>query len=55
MSFESQEGTGWFLLRKSLHDPVLALNIESSEEGGIEPVLRKIYEFLGKFDEIRRS
>ena len=26
---------GWFLLRLSLHDPVLALNIESDVQGGV--------------------
>ena len=26
--------SGWFLLRKSLHDPILPLNIESDRAGG---------------------
>ena len=28
-------GDGWFLLRLSLHDPVLALNLESEQQGGV--------------------
>ena len=37
---------GWFLLRKSLHDPVMPLNIESSSEGGVKLALALIKEFL---------
>jgi phosphomannomutase len=33
-------GNGWFLLRLSLHDPVLPLNIESDDKGGIEKIMR---------------
>lgn len=44
---------GWFLLRKSLHDPVLPLNIESQNEGGIDTVLPMIFEFIGRYDGIR--
>lgn len=36
---------GWFLLRLSLHDPVLPLNIESNVAGGVERMRRR----LGKF------
>ena len=41
---------GWFLLRKSLHDPVLPLNIESDEEGGVARVMPMIYEFLSRYE-----
>ena len=27
---------GWFLLRLSVHDPVLPLNLESDVEGGVQ-------------------
>ena len=33
---------GWFLLRLSVHDPVLALNIESDVKGGIAKVLKQL-------------
>ena len=29
---------GWFLLRKSLHDPILPMNIESREPGGTDRI-----------------
>ena len=44
---------GWFLLRKSLHDPVMPLNIESDTAGGCDKVLPLIYDFLRGFDGIK--
>jgi len=43
---------GWFLLRKSLHDPVMPLNIESDEEGGTAKIFEEIKELLKGFDEL---
>jgi hypothetical protein len=34
--------SAWFLLRLSLHDPVLPLNIESDVPGGIVKVAREL-------------
>lgn len=33
---------GWFLLRLSLHDPVLPLNIESDVTGGVQAIERRL-------------
>lgn len=33
---------GWWLLRMSLHDPVMPLNIESNVEGGVEAIEGKL-------------
>ena len=35
VNFDLGGHSGWFLLRKSLHDPVMPLNVESSNKGGI--------------------
>ncbi|MDD5922693.1 MAG: phosphomannomutase/phosphoglucomutase [Eubacteriales bacterium] len=43
---------GWFLLRKSLHDPILPLNIEAEEEGGIQKILPVIRKALSEFQDI---
>ena len=43
---------GWFLLRKSLHDPVMPLNLESDTEGGVDRAWNLIRGFLGKYDGI---
>lgn len=37
---------GWFLLRLSLHDPVLPLNVESEVAGGVERITRRLAAFL---------
>lgn len=42
----------WFLLRLSVHDPVLPLNVESDVEGGVILVLNGLREVLGKTPEI---
>lgn len=50
VNFDVEGNTGWFLLRKSLHDPVMPLNIESKEEGGIDKVLPMIFDFISKYE-----
>lgn len=37
---------GWFLLRLSLHDPVLPLHIESDCSGGIQRIAARLLDFL---------
>lgn len=39
--------SAWFLLRLSVHDPVMPLNAESDVPGGVKAVLAKLYEALG--------
>jgi phosphomannomutase len=46
VSCEKNIGNGWFLLRLSLHDPELALNIESDSEGGIDTIVHILTEFF---------
>lgn len=41
---------GWFLLRKSLHDPLMPLNIESEEKGGAAAIASAVYGLLTGFD-----
>jgi phosphomannomutase len=43
---------GWFLLRMSLHDPVMPLNIESETPGGVDKALAAIYDFMKDYKEI---
>ena len=43
---------GWFLLRMSLHDPVMPLNVESDAPGGADKALAAIYEFMKDYREI---
>ena len=46
------EADGWFLLRMSLHDPVMPLNIESNETGGVEKIKNALAEFFGRYDKL---
>ena len=46
VSFGKEDGDGWFLLRLSVHDPIMPLNIESNTEGGVEVILNKLMGFL---------
>lgn len=41
---------GWFLLRMSLHDPVMPLNLESEINGGVQNIRRKLKEMLEGFE-----
>jgi hypothetical protein len=41
---------GWFLLRLSVHDPVMPLNIESNTPGGVDNILRDLREFFRMYE-----
>jgi len=43
---QGQKDAGWFLLRLSVHDPVLPLNAESDVAGGVKDMLGRLYEVL---------
>jgi len=40
---------GWFLLRLSLHDPMMPLNIESDVEGGVKAIASGLVKWLKEF------
>ena len=50
VNYDLDGSKGWFLLRKSLHDPVMPMNIESYEDGGVEKALPLIYGFLKGYE-----
>ena len=45
-NLDADHGNGWFLLRMSLHDPLLPLNIESDEAGGVMKIAKELAPFL---------
>lgn len=47
--------TGWCLLRKSLHDPILPMNMASDEAGGCAGILKVMKEFLSDYEGLDRS
>ncbi len=46
VNMDAEHGNGWFLLRMSLHDPLMPLNIESDETGGVLKITKEIAAFL---------
>ncbi len=46
VSFDRDNGDGWFLLRLSVHDPIMPLNIESDSVGGTDVIYEKLEKFL---------
>lgn len=46
---------GWFLLRLSVHDPILPLNIENNKIGVCQNIAKEIKEFLENFDKLDLS
>jgi phosphomannomutase len=46
VSCTSENEDGWFLLRLSLHDPVIPVNIESNISGGIDRIKLRLLSFL---------
>jgi len=52
VSFDKEKGDGWFLLRLSLHDPLMPLNIESRIEGGVKIIAAKLLDFLKRYTEL---
>lgn len=46
---------GWALLRMSLHDPNMPLNVESKEQGGCKAITEALCELLEGFDRLDTS
>lgn len=55
VSCQSPQEDGWFLLRLSLHDPVIPLNIESNVPGGVAFIAGRLLEFFKPFDALDLS
>ena len=54
IAFDLEDGldNGWFLLRLSVHDPVLPLNAESDVPGGVKAMLQKLLAVLENAENI---
>lgn len=46
ISFSKEDGDGWFMLRLSVHDPIMPMNVESDSAGGVDILVEKAMEFL---------
>lgn len=52
VNLDEAHGNGWFLLRLSLHDPLLPLNIESNSVGGAQQIAGELASFIAKYDKL---
>lgn len=52
---DENTGNGWFLLRLSLHDPLMPLNIESNSIGGVDKIAAALKAFLKDFAQLDSS
>ncbi|MGM0125263.1 hypothetical protein IGI37_002661 [Enterococcus sp. AZ194] len=48
-------GSGWFLLRMSLHEPLLVLQIENDVVGNNQLVIEKLSKFFDKYPSIEKN
>lgn len=46
VSFDDEKRKGWFLLRLSVHDPVMPFNAESDTVGGCAEICKAFYEII---------
>ena len=54
LSFRDPEVRGWVLLRMSLHDPVMPMNLEASSAGGTAVILRRLQPFFAAHSRLER-
>ena len=52
VNLDADHGNGWFLLRLSLHDPLLPLNIESNDVGGAKKIAKELAGFIANYDKL---
>ncbi len=52
VNLNKDHGDGWFLLRLSLHDPLMPLNIESDSVGGVKKIAKELQSFLSTCDSL---
>ena len=49
INFDKSHGNGWALVRMSLHEPILPINAESNEKGGVKKILNELYKNLKNY------
>ncbi len=47
--FNKEHGNGWLLVRMSVHDPVVPINFESDEEGGVRVMAQWLFHKLSAY------
>ncbi|MBO6150736.1 MAG: phosphomannomutase/phosphoglucomutase [Clostridium sp.] len=52
VAFDDEEVKGWLLIRLSLHDPVIPINLEAKEAGGVAVLKERIRPFIEAHDQL---
>lgn len=52
---DKDHGDGWFLLRLSVHDPIMPFNAESESDGGVSVIVKEAFEFMKTCDKLDLS
>ena len=52
VSLGKEDGNGWFLVRLSLHDPIIPVNAESDEQGGLKKIVAALYELISGYEQL---
>lgn len=55
VNLDESHGNGWFLLRLSLHEPLMPLNIESDSVGGVKEIAGELSGFISAYDKLDSS
>ena len=55
ISLDKDNGNGWFLLRLSLHEPLIPINIESNEKGGAKKIAALLLDLIKEYDKLDKS
>jgi len=50
LCYDDLHGNGWALVRMSLHDPVIPINVESNSKNGCIKIVKDLYYFLRKYE-----
>ncbi len=50
INYNKTHGDGWALLRMSLHEPIMPINVESNSEGGVDKIVADLYSFLRRYN-----
>lgn len=53
IAFDTEDVKGWLLLRMSLHDPQMPLNLEGAREGDCDRLFGIVLDLLSGFDKLR--
>lgn len=49
---DKENGDGWFLVRLSLHDPVIPMNVETEKEEGEKLIVSELYKFFSGYENL---